>query len=97
MTAAEILRDLGHAVTEAAGSAEALDALAASDMDVLMVDVGLPGISGIELARIAKQRHPAIGIVFATGQEADVRLAGASVLAKPYDSRAIVGVLSKFV
>ncbi len=34
--------------------------------DVLLVDIGLPGISGIEVTRILKERHPDIEIIIQT-------------------------------
>ena len=88
-TSAEILQALGHAVTAAADGVQALAALEKDAIDVLMVDIGLVGMSGTELARIARARQPALKLLFATGQNLTVDLQGAALLAKPYDARAV--------
>ena len=84
---AELLRDLGYHVLEAQNAAEALQALRVSPVDVLMTDLGLPGMSGDELARRAREVASNIGVVFATGHDHFAsRLADCVVLVKPYAS-----------
>jgi DNA-binding NarL/FixJ family response regulator len=61
--------------------------------DVLMVDIGLAGMSGAELARKARDIHPTVGIVFATGQDAPSDPRGSVVLRKPYDLAAMLAAL----
>lgn len=62
---AELLeRAPGLTVIGQAGSAEeALDLLASIDPDVLLADVELPGMNGIDLARQVTQRHPAVRVL----------------------------------
>jgi len=93
LNTAELLADLGLAVIEAADAAAALAALETQPVDVLITDVMLPDMSGEQLARLAKQLRPAIGIVFATGEHQDVAIPGALVLRKPYDSVVIAAAL----
>jgi signal transduction histidine kinase/CheY-like chemotaxis protein len=63
----ELLLLLGHSV-EGAGSAElALEMLAEREFDVLLTDHSLPGMSGLELARIVAARNTAIKIIFSSG------------------------------
>jgi PAS domain S-box-containing protein len=88
-TTAEMLSDMGHHVREARDAAEALQTLAAGDVDVLMADIGLPQVSGVELAQQARRAQPDLHVVFASGLEAAsdaaVReLGGAQYLLKPY-------------
>lgn len=53
---------------------EALAALARSTPDVLLVDLGLPGISGLDLIRAVARRYPRIDVLVFTafGDEATV-------------------------
>jgi DNA-binding NarL/FixJ family response regulator len=62
---AELLeRAPGLKVVGQAGSAEeALGLLAHADPDVLLTDVELPGMNGIDLAREVTQRHPDIRVL----------------------------------
>ena len=99
MTTADMLADLGHAVFEAGSAEQALSLLEANDIEVLLVDVGLPGVSGIDLAMAARRRSPGLRVVFATGRAAlpelgRPELAGASLLLKPYDEAGLAGALA---
>ena len=73
---AEMLAELGHAVIQAADGASALQALESEPVDVLVADVGLPDLSGDELARRALKVRPGLGVVFATGDERRIGRAG---------------------
>jgi PAS domain S-box-containing protein len=93
----EFLQDLGHVVV-ATGSAEAAKAaLENTPVDVLITDVGLPGISGAAFAEQARRLRPELGVVFATGSHHHPTLTGggppAAVLRKPYDSAGIAAAL----
>ncbi|MFO1070122.1 MAG: response regulator [Geminicoccaceae bacterium] len=97
MSTAAMLQDLGHSVREAGDADEALALLEAGPDDVLMTDIGLPGMSGTELAAAALSRWPALRVVFVSGQEpagGPSRPDGARVLAKPYDREGLRRVLS---
>jgi CheY-like chemotaxis protein len=45
----------------------ALEALATSDPELILLDIGLPGMDGYELARRVRTSHPASRIVAVTG------------------------------
>jgi len=86
---AEILEAMGHSVVPAEHASEALAALDGDRIDILMTDIGLPGVSGLELAAQARQRHPDLRVVFASGLDAAANatsstLADAIHLLKPY-------------
>jgi DNA-binding NarL/FixJ family response regulator len=75
---------------------DALPALAERVPDVVLVDIGLPGMSGIEGLRILRARHPALPLVTLTVYDDDERIfealcAGASgyLLKKTAPSRLI--------
>jgi len=65
---AELMRDLGHEVTEAKGAVEGLALLRDGlDVDVVVTDYMMPGIDGGELARRVNASHPDVRILLITG------------------------------
>lgn len=94
----EILQQLGHAVTVSATATEAKEALAERTFNVFLVDIELPDMSGLELAKLARLADPAIGVVFATGHaklpEA-VEVNRSVVLTKPYGQADLVRAIEK--
>ena len=74
------------------GSAEGvLDAL--RDHDILLTDVTLPGMSGIELARLAVGRVAGLRVVFASGRSVEPQGFAARVLPKPFTLEQLSEVL----
>ena len=69
--------------------------------DLLLTDIVMPGIDGIEVARIAAARQPHMRIMFITGFAAvalsagDRAPAGAKVLSKPIHLREIVAEVER--
>ncbi|MCC7634593.1 hybrid sensor histidine kinase/response regulator [Stenotrophomonas rhizophila] len=86
-----VLEDLGYQV-EVVGDADAAIPLLASPrvIDLLITDVGLPGLNGRQLAEIARQSRPVLPILFMTGyaEKAQERSAflepGMAMIAKPF-------------
>jgi PAS domain S-box-containing protein len=68
MSNADMLQELGYDVIEAASAEEALRHLRGQQIDVVVTDLGLPGMSGEEFCRVLRAQWPEIGIVFATGR-----------------------------
>lgn len=98
MDAADMLRGLGHEVVEADYGPDALAMLGERRIDVLVTDVGLPGMSGIQLAERARQLQPEIGLVFATGDtelESRERQPRSAILCKPYDGASLAESLRR--
>lgn len=58
---------LGHYPQGCDSAESALTLLKDKQFDVLMTDIGLPGISGLALARQARQMQPALAITIASG------------------------------
>jgi two-component system, NarL family, invasion response regulator UvrY len=60
--------ELGIAIAfEAASGEEALDRLRDGKCDVLLLDLGLPGQSGVDVLRTVRQRHADVRVLVLTG------------------------------
>lgn len=95
---ADLLRLLSKVVegegldfVEAHDGESAIFVLQTSEIDVLLVDKNLPGVSGLEVARFARRERPSIPIIMITGyptkeslQEAE-QLDFTDYLEKPLD------------
>jgi CheY-like chemotaxis protein len=94
----EMLRTFGHEV-EAAGSAEeALQMLEGRSFQILLSDVSLPGMSGVELGRRALQRQPGLRVVFASGYSSALTEHldfPALSIQKPYDIEQLQAILHR--
>ena len=60
-------RFLGYAVKTAADGEEALAILAGQKTDVLISDICMPGMSGVELLKAAKREYPMTHVIMITG------------------------------
>lgn len=68
MGTAAMLEDLGHKVIEAYSGREALACLySRSDVNLIITDQGMPGMSGMELAETIQATWPSLPIILATG------------------------------
>ena len=90
------LRRAGHAVDAVGDGEAALERSRHADYDLLLADVVMPGMDGIELARRVAARQPGIRVMFITGFAAvalqDDRLGPnrPRVLAKPFHLRHLI-------
>ena len=64
---AKLLRLKGHTVEEAESGFHALDLLADHPFDLVVTDLGMPEMSGSELAYRVRQHHPNLPILLLTG------------------------------
>jgi len=86
-----VLEDLGYTAEVVEDADGAIPILAsAKKIDLLITDVGLPGLNGRQLAEIARQSRPALPVLFMTGyaEKAQERSAfldnGMAMIAKPF-------------
>jgi PAS domain S-box-containing protein len=64
----EVLHELGYGTIEATDSQTALPVLQSDRrIDLMVSDVGLPGMSGRTLAEVARQYRPGLKVLFVTG------------------------------
>ena len=87
MLIVDVLEELEFKVLEADGSETAIPLLAdaSSAIDLLMTDVGLPGMNGRELAEKARELRPMLPILFASGYAENLELGhNMQVIGKPF-------------
>jgi CheY-like chemotaxis protein len=88
MVAAAMIEEIGYEVVAVESGAAALQAMEADHFSLLVTDVAMPGMNGVELAQKARAAVPDMPIIFASGY-ADVQMFGAELadeplLKKPY-------------
>ncbi len=95
------LERAGHEVFSVGQGDEALPVLAEGRFDLLLADIVMPEMDGIELARRAVAVDPAIRIMFITGFAAvalrnrQTSQSDAKVLSKPFHLRDLVDEIDK--
>jgi signal transduction histidine kinase len=92
---ASLLRSAGHTVVEAAGGVAGLERLAEHEVDLVCTEMGMPGMTGVEFARRAKERKGTTPILLLTGwgEDAVEEKNGEgidAVLAKPVNMRVLL-------
>ncbi len=87
----QVLEELGYQAIETADGRQAVPVLQSSrHLDLLISDVGLPGLNGRQLAEIAREQRPGLPILFMTGyasQAADQAKfldGGMEIISKPF-------------
>jgi CheY-like chemotaxis protein len=95
---AELLASAGCTVQAARTGQDGLRLLGVGPVDVVVTDVGLPGMGGLELALMVKSTAPGTPVILVTGWSAG-DLEGArrpeveEVLVKPVAGDALVGAV----
>jgi two-component system cell cycle response regulator CpdR len=93
----------GHDVSAHGDGDSAWEELEHSTFDLLLTDIVMPGLDGIELARRGAEADPAMKIVFITGFAAVALSAqsqapkDAKVLSKPFHLRDLVNEVEKML
>ena len=98
------LSSAGGYVVDAVGSAEsALDAMTSDTFDAAIIDVGLPGMNGMEMYGEILKNHPAISkkVLFVTGDtlseeiQVFLRVSNATAISKPFAIVDLLGTLNR--
>ncbi|UJX44077.1 response regulator [Xanthobacter sp. YC-JY1] len=93
--AGKFLREHGHKVTSAQDAREMREAMAAGPVDLIILDIMLPGVSGLDLCRDLR-RSSNVPIIMLTARGSDVdRIVGLELgaddyLAKPFNPRELL-------
>ena len=103
LTLSTLLQLEGYEVRTVHGGQEALDTAREFKADVVLLDIGMPKVTGYEAARRLRQRYgeecPVLIAVTAWKQASDKILANLAGfdhhVAKPYDPRELIRLLAK--
>ncbi len=101
---AKALQRAGHNVTHCGDGLDALEAVENDEFDLLLADIVMPGMDGIELARRSAERLPDLRVLFITGFAAvalHARRSGpkqdTKILSKPFHLRELVDQVEKIL
>lgn len=98
---ARVLKRNGFDVTLASSGEEAVKYLKTAPYDIVISDIRMPGISGIDVLTAAKALYPEIAVILITGfgaSEVAERASQAGVyriLNKPFDTLELLGMVRK--
>jgi signal transduction histidine kinase len=100
---AEMLHLEGHVPVECPDGTAALQALDTESFELVLTDLGMPGLGGWEVVRAVKQRHPGMPVGLITGwgdsiDTADAMRRGVDfLLAKPFQMRDLHNTLARIL
>lgn len=97
---ARSLERVGHDVCPVCDGFEALPHIANNNFDLLVTDIVMPGMDGLELARRASVEIPGLKVIFITGFAAvalnnQTHRPDAKVLSKPFHLRTLVDEIDR--
>jgi PAS domain S-box-containing protein len=96
----ELLEDLGYTVRRVANANAALAILSENEfaVDLVFSDVIMPGMNGVELAGVIRERYPGLPVVLTSGYSnvlAENADRGFELIQKPYSVEALSRILRK--
>jgi signal transduction histidine kinase/CheY-like chemotaxis protein len=100
-TLAEILASQGHLVSQAASGAEGVSLFQVHHHDLVLTDLGMPGMTGWRVAEAVKALSPATPVVLLTGWDDEVARPEANagrvdqIMRKPFDLEDVAAVVAK--
>jgi CheY-like chemotaxis protein len=87
----DVLNDIGYRALEAADGPASLQVLRSPErIDLLITDVGLPGMNGRQVADAAREHRPDLKVLFITGYAESAAMAngflapGMEMVTKPF-------------
>ena len=96
------LQRAGHAVVAVPDGELALQRVNQQGFDLLIADIVMPGLDGIELSRRATRLDPTLKVLFITGfaavaMTAKQEFSDAQVLSKPFHLRELVDNVERYL
>lgn len=98
-----MLQQMGHRVTAFTSAREALDAFKEGDYRLVITDLGMPDVSGRDVAKAVKEMKPETPVVLITGwgvqlDPAELKGTGVDgVIAKPFSKEVISAKLAELL
>ena len=98
---AETLKEEGFWVTVAESGAKALEVLAGQEIHLMLSDIKMPGMDGVDLLKAAKAEHPDLGVLmmtaYATVETAveAMKIGAIDYLIKPFDPDVLIPMVVK--
>jgi CheY-like chemotaxis protein len=100
----DVLNDLGYRALEANDGPGGLDMLRRNGrIDLLVTDIGLPGMNGRQVAEAARALHPELKVLFITGYAENAALAhgflapGMGLMVKPFAVEALAARVREMI
>ena len=89
-----LLKNLGYQARIACGAEEALTLLD-DDVDIMVNDIVMPGMDGVQLGQVARERRPTLPVVFISGytDRTIPDLDGSRFLRKPFAIQELASVV----
>ncbi|MFH2131962.1 MAG: response regulator [bacterium] len=66
-TTCKLLEKKGYSVSAAGCGADALEKLSHTQIEVVVLDVKMPGMDGLQVLKIIKQEYPLVEVIMLTG------------------------------
>jgi two-component system NtrC family sensor kinase len=101
LVARDYLEQYGCKVIEANSAERAVETLnGRHDIDLVLSDIVMPGMSGLELGRLVREHHPEIPVILASGYSDKAAVAtseGFALIRKPYSPETLRHILSQIL
>ena len=103
LVCASLLKRQFQSVTTAGSGEEALEILSQSNIDLVISDISMPGMDGIQFLQAAKRNHPQLPIIALTANASNdsgdryLRNGFAALVTKPFTSDALLKTVAEVV
>jgi EAL domain-containing protein (putative c-di-GMP-specific phosphodiesterase class I)/CheY-like chemotaxis protein len=98
---ARMLEESGFSIVQAGDGQQAIDALADGAFEVVLTDVSMPGMDGIQLLRAVRERDPDVPVILISGNPTvesavkAVEYGALQYLIKPVESRILIDAVER--